>query len=453
MKSGFRFLPALVAGGLYLSAPTMMPAEWPRFLGPAANNISGETGLREGWPEAGPKIVWSREVGNGYSAPSVRGQTLVLHHRVQQEELVEAMEAATGKMLWRHTNVSRYADPYGYNNGPRCTPLLTTNRCFTFGAEGRLQCLDLADGRSLWERETGRDWTVPPPFFGVGSTPFLEGDRLFVMVGGMPNAGVVALDAATGRTLWESVGEKTWQGKPKTGWRDEPLVNWAAEDKQASYSSPVMATIHGQRHLLCLMRQGLVSLNPDSGAVHFAFWFRTPVTESVNAVTPVVQGDLIFITSAYYRLGSALLRVKPDGQSVETVWRGLALEAHWNTPVLHEGYLYAFSGRNEPDARFRCVELKTGKVMWDRDERWAKSLGKQPPMFGRGSAILADGKLIVLGEGGLLGLFKVSSQAAEPIARWQVPELHYPIWAGPVLANKKLYLRGEDRLLCVDMAK
>ena len=237
------------------------------------------------------------------------------------------------------------------------------------------------------------------------------------------------------------------------GWPGEPKVQWQTWEKQASYATPVTASIQGKRQLLCLMRQGLVSLNPTNGEVNFSFWFRSRVNESVNAMNPVVVNDLILISGAYYKIGSVLLRVKPDGKGVEEVWRGTSLEVHWTTPVYHDGFLYAFSGRNEPDAHFRCVEFKTGKVMWDRDESWPPHSTPQPKVYGRGSAIMADGKLIVLGEGGLLGLFKPNPKQAEEICRWQVPELHYACWASPVLSNRKVYLRSEDRLVCLDFAK
>ena len=129
------------------------------------------------------------------------------------------------------------------------------------------------------------------------------------------------------------------------------------------------------------------------------------------------------------------------------------LEIHFMTPIYNNGYLYAFSGRNEPDARFRCVEFSTGKLMWDRDEHWPPHSAAQPNVYGRGSCILADGKLIVLGEGGLLGLFKLNPKQPEELSRWQVPQLHYPTWAAPVLSNKKLYLRSEDRLVCLEVSK
>ncbi len=427
-------------------------ADWPQFLGPTADGVSPETGLLDKWPTNGPPLIWSRQIGTGYSAPSLRGTLLVIHHRIGSQEIVEALDAATGESIWRHSYPSSFVDPYGYNNGPRGTPFLTTERCYTFGAEGKLLCLDLETGKPIWERDTQKDWNVPEAFFGVGSSPILEGNLLIVMVGGQPHSGVVAFDAASGKTVWESVGQKTWEGLPKTGWPGEPPVIWAREDKQASYATPVAATINGKRQILCLMRQGLVSLSPKSGEEYFKFWFRARVPESVNAANPVAVDDLVFISAAYYRVGSALLRVLPE-TGVEQVWRDTVLENHWTTPIYHNGYLYAFSGRNEPDARFRCVEFKTGKLGWDRDEGWRAHSTRQPPAYGRGSAILADGKLIVLGEGGLLGLFEVNPQKPVEVSRYQAPMLHYPCWAAPVLANKRLYLRSEDRLVCFNLAE
>ncbi len=448
--------------------------DWPQFLGPRANNTSTETGLLDKWPAGGPPLVFEKKIGTGYSAPSVRGDRLVLHHRVENEEVVECFESATGKPLWRTAYPSNYRDPYGYNNGPRCTPLLTTNLCYTFGAEGKLLCVELATGKTVWEHDTAKDFNVPEAFFGVGSTPILEGDKLIVMVGGQPNSGVVALDAKTGETIWQSVGKSNWNGVVTLGWRAEIPYEWSGYEKLASYSTPVAATVHAQRHIFCVTRQGLCSVNPTNGVVNFSRWFQSFANDSVNAMNPVVQDDLVFISAAYYRSGSVLLRVKPDGKSFEEVWRDPArhpmdaadrdpvtgrlkvpvLEIHWNTPILHNGFLFAFSGRNEPDAMFRCVEFKTGKLMWSRDERWAgHEPGAQPGVYGRGSAILADGKLIVLGEGGKLGLFKPNPKQSEEIGSFQTPMLHYPCWAAPVLSNKRLYLRSEDRLVCYNVGK
>jgi outer membrane protein assembly factor BamB len=445
----FRALPAVNAA----SAAAEPGENWPQLLGPRANGVSTETGLLEKWPTNGPPLVWEKKIGTGYGAPSVLGNQLVLHHRIADEEIVECLDSLSGKSLWRHSYPSKFVDPYGYNNGPRGTPLLTSNLCFTFGAEGKLMCLELKTGNLVWQRDTSFDFNVPEAFFGVGSSPILEGRLLLVMAGGQPDSAMVAFDSDSGKTVWESVGKKNWEGVPMTGWPGERTVKWQSWEKQASYSTPVVATIHGRRQVLCLTRQGLVSLNPTNGEVNFSFWFRSPANDSVNAMNPVVVDDTIFISAAYYKIGSVLLRVKPDCKSVEEIWRGTALETHWTTPIYHDGFLFSFSGRNEPDARFRCVELKTGKVMWDLDESWRPHSTLTPSVYGRGSCIMADGKLITLGEGGILGLFTLNSKEPGEICRSQIPLLHHPCWAAPVLSRKKLYLRSEDHLVCLDLQR
>lgn len=441
--------------------------DWPFFLGPRHNGISGETGLLDKFPTNGVPTLWAKNIGTGYGAPSVLGDSLVLHHRLEDREIVECLNANTGESKWKYDYPSQFQDPYGYNNGPRSSPVLTAERCYTFGAEGKLVCLDTKTGKLIWQRDTAKDWSIPEAFFGVGSTPLLADGKLFVIIGGQTNAGVVALDPQSGKTLWENVGATNWTGVTTIGWQAERPYEWTGVEKQASYSSPVLATIHGKKHLFCLMRQGLVSLNPDTGAVNFSRWFQSFMNDSVNAMCPVVQNDQVLISAAYFRVGAVLLRVKPDGKSFEEVWRipqspfkrteVPVLETHWVTPILHDGYLYAFSGRNEPDATFRCVEFKTGKLMWTRDERWRghppHGVKAQPPVFGRGSSILADGKIIALGEGGLLGLFKPNANELEEVSRWQVPQLHFPCWAAPILSRKKLYLRSEDALVCLDFSR
>lgn len=446
-----KLLMQLLLLGFAVAAPTRAE-DWPHFLGPRSDCTSTENGLLDSWDAKGPPLLWSLDIGTGYCAPSVQSNTLVLFHRLKDFEIIEARNATTGKFIWRHQYPSEYQDPYGYNNGPRSSPLLTADKCFTFGAEGKLTCVELATGKLVWQRDTAKDWTIPQAFFGVGSSPILESNLLIVMVGGQPNSGVVAFDPRTGNTAWESVGERNWQGVPMTGWPGERKVDWKVHEKQASYSTPVAATVNGQRQVFCLMRQGLVSLNSTNGAVNFSFWFRSTVNDSVNAMEPVVIDNMVLISGAYYHIGAVLLQVQPDNKSVKELWRSTALEIHWNTPVYRDGYIYAFSGRNEPDAYFRCVEYKTGKIMWDRDERWR---GHEPtsPTWGRGSAILADGKLICLGEAGLLGIFKPNPQKDEEVCRSQIPQLHYPCWAGPILSNKKLYLRSEDKLVCFDLAR
>lgn len=448
--------------------------DWPEFLGPHQNGISDETGLLEKWPAAGPRVLWKLKIGEGYSAPSIRGNRLVLFHRPLQktfagdEEVVECLASDTGKPIWRHGYPTEYMDPYGYNGGPRCTPLLTNDRCYTFGAEGVLTCLNLEDGERIWQRKTYDEFNIPPAFFGVGATPILEGNLLIVILGGHPKSGVVAFDAQTGKTVWESVGPETWPTPRVRIQRDRPPA------KLAGYGAPLAATIHGKRHVLCFMRPGLVSLDPATGETNFSFWFRSELHDSVNAARPVVVDDYIFLSAAY-DTGAALLKVHPDGEDYDVVWKDVdAMQTHWSTTIADHGYLYGFSGRHEPGSTFRCIEMKTGKLKWQtkdvnaNDEPDAKAgRGKTPPKFyGRGSATLADGKFIVQGEAGVLALVELNAEKFVEISRVNYPEAGYPSWVAPVLAHKRLYLNvareGRDslgrhayeyHLLCLDLAK
>ncbi len=421
--------------------------DWSRFLGPRQNGISGETGLLDQWPTEGPPVVWDLETGTGYSAPSIRGNFLVLHHRIKNDEVVDCFAADTGKPVWKYAYPSRFRDPYGYNNGPRCAPILTETRCFTFGAEGKLLCLDLQTGEKVWMIDTAKKWDIPDAFFGVGSTPVLLGKVLFVMVGGNPHAGVVAFHAETGEVLWESIAKADLKA---------PDDSYDLDDKIASYSTMTLAPIHGRLQLLAFLRDGLIALDPASGEENFKYFFRSKSFESVNAASPLVIDDEILLSAAY-RTGQVLLRVKESGKDFDVIWKNRNLETHWSTPVPLDGHVVGFSGRHENEAMFRCIDLKDGLAVWETDglprTDGKPEFGSAEDYYGRGSAILADGKLIVLAERGVLALVAADTEKFSEISRVKYPKMTYPSWAAPILSRGRLYLRCEGYLICLDVRK
>ena len=460
--------------GFCLMAASVSAAEpargqdWPRFLGPKGTGVSDETDVLKTWPEGGPKILWSKRIGTGYSAPSIRDDRLVVHHRIDDEEIIECRDALTGEVVWADKYPSSYEDPYGYNNGPRCSPLLTEDRCYTYGAEGKLTCVDLKTGKRIWQRDVKKDFNLPDWFFGIGCSPILEGNVLITLVGGQPNSGVVGFDAKTGKTLWESVGKETWDGV-LTGERKGDTYEWTGKEQIVSYSSPIAVTIHGRRHVLCLLRHGLVSLDPKDGSERFKYWFRSRAYESVNAARPLVLGDKIFLTAAY-NLGSVLLEVNPNGQGVKEIWRDREnMLCHWSTPIHVEGYIYGFSGRHEREGELRCIDLKTGTVQWQTtgydgdiadlsqdpmtgiitDKKTAKAVPW--PFFGRGSKIQIGDRFLILGERGTLALAKINPNKYEELGRTIYPQIRFPAWAAPVLSHGLVYLRDEDALVCLDV--
>lgn len=387
-------------------------ADWPQFLGPQRNSTSTETGLLQGWSEKGPPVLWQREVGEGFSAPVVAGARLILFHRVGDEEIVECLDAGSGKPMWKRANPTKYEDPLGKGDGPRSTPLVAGGRVYTLSPGGRLQCLKLTDGERVWQRALLDDYTVPPSFFGVGTSPILEGNRLIVNVGAR-EAGIVAFDKDSGKEVWKATGDG------------------------ASYSSPIAATIDGVRHVIFFTRQGIVSLNPADGAVRFSKRWRSRMNASVNAATPVAIGEQLFFT-ACYETGGILVKARKD--SIEEVWSNdSSLSCHFGTPVYHDGFLYGFHGRQETGTEMRCVEAKTGKVRWSKDG------------FGCGSMILVEGNLIVLSEGGELVLVEAKSDRYREKARASV--LTGPCRAHMALANGRLYARDNKKLVGWNLKK
>ena len=420
--------------------------DWPCFLGPTGNSVSTEKGIRTAWPVAGPRLVWERSIGIGYAMPSIARGRLFLFDRVRNRNRLRCWKAENAEPLWLFEYPTNYRDMYGYNGGPRCCPVVDGDRVYLFGPEGMLHCVRARDGKLVWKIDTRAEFGVIQNFFGVGSTPVVDGDLLLVQVGGSPKGsenvtfedlkgngtGLVAFDKYTGK------------------------VKYRATSELASYAAPVLATIGKRRWCFLFARGGLVGLNPASGKVDFHFPWRSNLLESVNASSPVVVGNRVLIGECY-GVGSAVLDVKPGGY--KEVWtdrdkgRRKSLMPHWMTPIHVDGYVYGSSGRHKEEAQLRCIELATGKVMW------------KEPNLTRCSLLLVDGHLVCLGEDGWLRLLKVNPKKYEERASVQLrqagkdgkpdpdalPLLAEPCWAAPLLANGLLYVRGRDRLVCLEL--
>jgi outer membrane protein assembly factor BamB len=368
--------------------------------------------LAETWGATGPKVLWRRQVGQGFAGPAVVGNRVVLFHRVGNEEVVESLDSASGTPVWRYAYPTRYRDDFGFDEGPRAVPVVADGVIYTFGAEGQLHAVDLQKGTRIWSEDTMRRFSVPKGFFGAAGSPLVEAGRVIVNVGG-DKAGLVAFEAKTGRVLW------------------------AATDDDASYSSGVAATIAGRRTGVFLTRDRLLGLDMASGTVQFERRWRARQAASVNAATPLVVGDAIFV-SAEYDPGAGVLRV--NGSSLVDVWTSdEVLSNHYATSVYHDGHLYGFHGRQEFGPSLRAVEFKTGAVGWSQDQ------------FRAGSVLLAGDRLLVMREGGELMLAPASPQAFRPIARAQV--LQGVVRPYPALADGLLYVRNENTLLCLDLRK
>lgn len=396
-----------------LLAMTLLAADWPQFLGPKRDSHSAETGLIDTFPEKGPEVAWEREVGEGYSGVVVADGKAILFHRVGNEDVLEAVDARTGKPAWKHTAKTNYSDALGKGNGPRSTPTIAGGKVYALAANGVLSCVNLKDGKLVWSKGLVSTYEVPESYFGVGTSPLVEGELVLVNVGGS-GAGVVAFHKDTG----------------KEGWK--------ASDDGASYSSPIAATIDGVRHALFFARSGLLSLDPVTGKERFSFRWRARIDASVNAAAPVLlPGGRLFLSSSY-NTGAVVLDVKKDG--VTKVWSNdTSLSCHFNTPVAVGEQLYGVHGRQEGGAELRCIDWKTGKVRW------------KDASFGCGSLLAAGKKLVLMSEKGELILANASAEKFDVLARAKV--LSGTVRAHLALADGLAYCRDARKVVCWRLKK
>ena len=401
-----------------VSGVSVFAHDWPQFLGPQRNGVYSGPPLASSWPAGGPRKVWRKPVGQGFAGPVVAGNRLILFHRVGDEEVVEALDARTGNAQWRYAYATAYRDDFGFDEGPRAVPVITQGRVYTFGAEGHLHAIDLATGQRIWSVDTARRFQVRKGYFGAAGSPLVEDGRVIANVGGEgggKDAGVVAFKADTGAVLW------------------------SATNHQASYSSPVGATFGGRRTAVFFTRQGLLGLDPANGATRFERTWRSRSAASVNAASPVIVGDRIFI-SATYETGAALFRV--EGNALTEIWSSdESMSNHYATSVVYNGVLYGFHGRQEFTPSLRAVALETGVVRWSQDR------------FKAGTVTLAGDKLLILRETGELMLAPAVPDAFRPMAQAQI--LPATVRALPALADGFLYARNSDtrsnELVCLDL--
>ncbi len=433
-----RFFCAVIFLPVIATAAHAQGSDWPRFLGPLGASVSTEKGIV--WPAAGPKILWHKELGTGYGMPTISKGKLYHFDRNGKNARLTCMNARTGESLWTYEYLSIYKDHFGYNNGPRCSPVIDGDHVYLYGVEGEIHCVRADTGKHVWHVNASKVFNVIQNFFGVGSTPVVEGNLLIAQVGGSPEGttsrnlfdqsikgngcGVVAFDKLTGK------------------------VAYKISDELASYAGPTLATINNRRYCFVFARGGLLAFDPASGRTDFHFPWRSEDVESVNASNPVVVGDKVFLSETYGP-GAALLKVKPGGY--EVLWKDAnkfkkSMQNHWMTSIHHDGYLYGSSGRHTAGADLRCIELETGKVTWTE-----KGLT-------RTSLLMIDGHFICLGEDGTLRLLKVNSQKYDLVSEIELKDpktkqtlLEYPCWAAPIVSHGLLYVRGEERLVCLEL--
>ena len=402
---------------LSFSLGIVSASDWPQILGPNRNGAVEEV-LHQTWGKNGPAVLWKSEVGNGFAGVAVVDDRAIAFVREEDAEIVRCYSVTTGKVIWESGSPCSYQGGVSGDKGPRCVPLISDDRVFTFGVEGTLRCLSLSDGKELWNRNTTKDFKPLEGYFGVGSTPVLYKDRLIVNVGGRDKASVVAFDVADGKTLWNTFTDA------------------------ASYSSPVIVTVDKTDLAVVVTRLHVVGIDPISGELKFTFLFgaRGP---TVNGATPVVIGNQIFL-SASYNIGSLLIETNPSG--AREVWRNENLLAtQYATPVpMAEGssILFAIDGRQDAGSQsssLKCIDVSSQKVLWEESG------------FDYGSLIRVKNDLLILTCGGELIRAAASKEKYQELSRSLVLKPTSSGYRLPALSNGRLFIRDESTLKCLDV--
>jgi outer membrane protein assembly factor BamB len=395
--------------GIVGSAVQLDAADWPNFRGPNYNGISNEK-LHLGKSTA-VKLLWQKNIGVGCSSVAIVGGRLYTTSNTgtkedpnTHEDVVYCLAADTGREIWRHTYKCGLNFKSNTPGGPFATPAVDGDRVYTFSRKGDVFCLDTKTGRVLWHRDVKQELALPPPFQGgFAGSPLVQGTMLILNAGG---AGT-ALDKRTGEVIWVS------------------------EKEDAAQATPVAFQMGERQCIAVFSGFGIVAVNASDGKELWRYPWDTKY--KTNVADPIIAGDRLFI-STWYRMGCAMLDIS-SGQPV-LLWQNKEMQNHYSTCVLWDGCLYGFDV-----AKLKCMDFTTGEIKWTLEGG-----------FGRGSLMMADGKLIVLTEKGTLLIGDASPVSFKPMLQTETIDGRF--FTGPVLCNGRIYIRNlTGDLACARLAE
>jgi len=384
--------------------------DWPAMRGPSYNGISTETGWFEGTAK-GIKPLWKVNVGVGTSSLSVSDGRLYTmgntndENPESQKDVVYCLDAVTGNGLWKHSYPCANNFKSNTPKGPFATPTVDGDRVYTFSRKGDLFCLNTADGSVIWYKDVKNDLGMLMPFQGgFAGSPVIVDDKVIL------NAGVAgcAFDKLTGE------------------------VKWTSDPNIAAQATPVpyISTKDSSKCLAIFSGIGLVGVNADNGKQIWRYLW--PTKYKTNAADPVIIGDKVFISS-WYKMGCAMMDISSNKPKV--LWKNDEMHNHYSSSIYYNGYIYGFN-----IAQLKCLDAKTGEPTWTLKGG-----------FGRGSLIIADGKLIVLTEKGMLLIGQASPKTFKPTLTLKV--INGKCYAAPVLANGIIYVKNDKgQLACVSLS-
>lgn len=382
----------------FLIALSANASDWPHWRGPDYNGISKETGWLANWTAA-PKQLWKAKVGTGFASVSVSQGRAYTTGNAGDQDTVFCFDATTGAEIWKHSYAAKL-DPKYYEGGPSATPTVDGDRVFTLGKRGMVHCLDASKGTVIWSKNVAEELKASMPDWGFAGSVFIEGDMAILNIG---SAGA-GLDKKTGKVVWSSGTEVS------------------------GYSTAVPFESGSDRAVMMAIKQHVVAVTVKDGKEVWRFPWKTQY--DVNAADPILFGSKVFISSGYNHGGGVF---DVGSNPPKELWNNKNMRNHMNSCVIWKDHIYGVD-----DNQLRCLDAATGEVKWT------------DKFSGKGSLMLADGKLIVLSDKGELAVADASPEGFKPISRTQA--LGGKCWTTPVLANGKIYCRNAaGDVVCLDV--
>ena len=422
----------------------MAPAhadDWPQWMGPQRDNVWRETGLLETLPKDKPDFVWRVPVAGGYAGPAVAGGKVFVTDYVTADDVkidnfdrkassgverILCLDEKTGKELWKHEYPAKYT--ISYPAGPRTTPIVHNGKVYAQGAEGMLVCLPVDGGKPLWSKDLKAVYKTKAALWGYASQPLLDGDKLIVLAGG-EGTHCVALHKDTGEEIW------------RTG-----------TGKEQGYSPPVIIRQAGVRQLILTRPDAVYAADPETGK---ELWSQPYTADNGSIImTPIHSGNSLFV--AGYNNRNLMLELATDKPGAKTLWRDKAKHAMSPInvqPFLMDGLVYGM----DSDGELRCMTIPDGEIKWATPQPLSRR------KLGSGTVFLVrqgeTNRFWMFAETGDLILGELSPTGFRELSRTHLIEPtnfafgREVVWCAPAFANRRIYVRNDKELVCVDLAK
>jgi len=395
------------------TAAQAQTSDWAQWGGPRRDFKSETRGLATTWPATGPQRLWQRELGEGYSAIAAERGMLFTMYRKGDNEIVVALDAASGKTVWEYSYAAPFSAEYDMSNGPgpHATPLVSGNMVFTSGATGKFVAVDKKSGKLLWSHDLLSEFQGTLRVNGYSCSPIAYKDKVVMMVGG-PSSSLVAFNQKDGSVAWKK------------------------HDFKNSTASPIIINVDGQDQLVAFMYGEIVGVDPNNGNL---LWSHAhPVDYGLNTSTPVWGPDNLLFVSSGYGGGSRVIKLSraADKTTVEEVWANRLMRIHFTNAIRVGDSIYGSSGDFGP-APFTAIDVKTGNVLWRHRS------------FPRASFLFADGRFIILDEDGHLLLATATAQGLTVTSKAEL--LSNQAWTVPSLSGTRLYLRDRKHIMAVEL--